>query len=66
MAGKKKKTDQFEEVPDVEYKDGEVVFNVDSNLGNGDWLRTLRLMKAGKEEEVRKRFATRAYRRKKE
>ncbi len=65
MAGKKKKIDQFEEVPDVEYKDGEVVFNVESNLGNGDWLRTLRLMKAGKEEEVRQRFATRAYRRKK-
>ncbi len=65
MAGKKKKIDQFEEVPDVEYKDGEVIFNVESNLGNGDWLRTLRLMKAGKEEEVRQRFATRAYRRKK-
>ncbi len=65
MARKKKKESAFEPVPDVEYKDGEVVFNIESNLGNGDWLRTLRLMKEGKEEEVQKRFATRAYRMKK-
>ena len=60
--GKRKRT-KFEKipVPDVEHKNGDVVFNIESNLGNGDWIRTWRLQQEGKDEEVRKRFETRAF-----
>ena len=42
-------------------KKGEIIYNLDSDAGNADWIRTARLLKAGKIEEAKKLFNTPMY-----
>ena len=46
----------------VRNKKGEIVsINLAADAGNADWLRTARLLKAGKAEEAKKLFDTPMY-----
>ena len=42
-------------------KNGEIIYNLASDAGNADWIRTARLLKAGKTEEAKKLFNTPMY-----
>ena len=46
----------------VKNKKGEIVsINLAADAGNADWIRTARLLKAGKTEEAKKLFDTPMY-----
>ena len=46
----------------VRNKKGEIVsINLAADAGNADWIRTARLLKAGKTEEAKKLFNTPMY-----
>jgi hypothetical protein len=47
--------------PIIKHKDGSIEYNLDSDAGNADWIRTARLLKAGKTEEAKKLFNTPMY-----
>lgn len=42
-------------------KKGEIIYNLDSDAGNADWIRAARLKKAGKLEELKKLHDTPMY-----
>ena len=42
-------------------KKGEIIFNLAADAGNADWIRTARLLKAGKTEEAKELFNTPMY-----
>jgi len=48
-------------VKPIEKKKGEIIYNLDSDAGNADWIRTTRLLKAGKTQEANKLFNTPMY-----
>jgi hypothetical protein len=47
--------------PIIKHKDGSIEFNLAADAGNADWIRTARLLKAGKIEEAKKLFNTPMY-----
>ena len=56
-----KKRIRLKRVKPIEKKRGEIIYNLDSDAGNADWIRTARLLKAGKTEEAKKLFNTPMY-----
>ena len=58
----KKHVKGFKQVKPIEKnKKGEIIYSLDSDAGNADWIRTVRLLKAGKTEEAKKLFNTPMY-----
>lgn len=58
----KKRYKGFKQVKPIEKnKKGEIIYNLASDAGNADWIRTARLLKAGKTEEAKKLFDTPMY-----